>query len=155
MILMLHSCPAMLMLLFQCGEERYALECRYILTIVPLVRLIPQGQAPPYIAGLMRYFDKLVPVVDLCQLLRGKAAAPRLSTRIILVEHSLEQKRQIWGLMAEKVTETVAMEEMAFTNGQLVMDEQGVIQQVRLDRLASKVKPQLLLMGDEGDNSYY
>lgn len=143
------------MLLFQCGEERYALECRYVLTIVPLVRLIPQRQAPPYVAGLMRYFDKLVPVVDLCQLLQGKAAAPRLSTRIILVEHPLEQKRQIWGLVAEKVTETVAMQEMGFTNGQLAVDEQGVIQQVRLDCLAAKVNPQLLLMGDDGGSSNY
>ncbi len=136
------------MLLFHGGSERYALDCRYILTIVPMVELTKQRQAPPYIAGLMRYHQKLVPVIDLCQLLQGKPAANHLSTRIILVEYPLQEERHILGLVAERVTETVKMNSSAFEQGDLSMDGTGIIQQVRLDRLVSKLNTQFILAGD-------
>lgn len=138
----------MLMLVFHGGGERYALECRHILTIVPMVDLIKKSHAPSYVAGLMRYRQRLVPVIDLCQLLQGRQAANHLSTRIILVEYPLQEERQILGLIAERVTETIKMETSTFEQGDLSMDELGIIQQVSLDRLVSKLNPQFILAGN-------
>ena len=138
----------MLVLLFYSGEERYALDCRHILNIVPMVELTPQRHAPAYVAGLMRYHQNLVPVIDLCQLLQGKQAVKYLSTRIIMVECLFQEQSHRLGLIAERVTETVKIPKSAFAQGDLAMDHKGVIQQVRLDRLVSKLNTQFILAGD-------
>jgi chemotaxis-related protein WspB len=118
----------MLLLLFCLQEERYAIPSRQVLEIIPLVDLQPIHQSPQDIPGFFNYRGCIVPVIDLCQRLKGKSSRPHLSTRIILVDlrardHSLDpgqfpssnlaqsdrlgRSGTILGLMAERVTDTI------------------------------------------------
>jgi chemotaxis-related protein WspB len=98
----------MLLLLFEIGNGRYALETNRIIEIVPLVNLkkIPTSHA--YVAGLMNYRGKGIPVVDLCQLIDNSSFEDVLSTRIIIVSYPIKNlgDRSL-GLIANNVTETV------------------------------------------------
>jgi chemotaxis-related protein WspB len=118
----------MLLLLFCLQEERYAIPSRQVLEIIPLVDLQPIHQSPQDIPGFFNYRGCIVPVIDLCQRLKGKSSRPHLSTRIILVDlrakdqnlepgqfpssnlaqsDRLGRSGTILGLMAERVTDTI------------------------------------------------
>ena len=137
----------MLFLVFSIGHERYAIEGRQVVEVVPLVTLRPIAPAPDYVAGLLRYREHLVPVLDLRQLLQGQPCPARLSTRIILVHYRRQAGAQhTLGLIAERVTDTVTREPTDFAPagitvdnapylGDMVMDEQGMVQCVRVGDL--------------------
>lgn len=100
----------MLMLLFNVGEDRYALDSAQVVEVIPMVELKKIIQAPDYISGVFNYRGKSVPVLDLCRLMIARSSAIRLSTRVILVSYKPSgakgQLRTV-GLLAEKITETV------------------------------------------------
>ena len=78
---------AMLFLLFQMGNDRYALEARRVVEVVPLLELKHLPQAPKGVAGIFNYRGHPVPAVDVSELTLGVPAVERLSTRIIIVHH--------------------------------------------------------------------
>jgi len=78
----------MLFLLFQLGNDRYALEANRIVEIVPLLCLKTIPQAPKGVAGLLVYRGRAIPALDLCDLTFGRPARERMSTRIIIVNYS-------------------------------------------------------------------
>ena len=45
----------MLFLLFQLGQDRYALDTGRVAEVLPLVAITPIPQAPPELAGLFNY----------------------------------------------------------------------------------------------------
>jgi chemotaxis-related protein WspB len=98
----------MLLLLFEIGNGRYALETSQIIEIVPLVNLKKIPTTPAYVAGLMNYRGKGIPVVDLCQLVDNASIEDAFSTRIIIVSYPIKNlgDRPL-GLIANNVTETV------------------------------------------------
>lgn len=105
----------MLYLLLRMGTERYALDARRIVEVVPMVNLKPLPHAEPYIAGLFDYRGTLVPVIDLCRLTTTQHCGEFLTTRIVLVEYPAEAGRShILGLLAEQVTETIKIKEGEF-----------------------------------------
>ena len=127
------------MLLFCLKNERYALESKQIVEIVPLVEIKKIPHAPDYISGVFNYRGQIVPIVDLCQLIQGRPCHTHLSTRIILVnyfhnptaetaaanlllerqnpaEATSEQPGSILGLMAEQVVETLNKPEAEFVD---------------------------------------
>jgi len=75
----------MLFLLFQLGDDRYALEASRVVEVVPLLALKQIPQTAPGFAGIFSYRGRPVPAIDLCQLTLGVPARERLSTRIIIV----------------------------------------------------------------------
>ena len=75
----------MLLLTFTVGPNRYAVDAVRVVELVPRVELRPIPHAPAFLAGLLGYRGKIVPVIDLGLLLGGAACRDRLSTRIILV----------------------------------------------------------------------
>ncbi|MBD2197065.1 MULTISPECIES: chemotaxis protein CheW [Calothrix] len=143
----------MLMLLFCVENERYALASEQIVEIVPLVNLKTLPHKPDYFAGVFNYRGQIVPVIDLCQLLHGKRSRDYLSTRIILVNYrgdcSLKSHNSyILGLMAERVVETLHKSDLDLVDiniqigtapylGKMIVDEQGMIQCLRLEGLLS------------------
>ncbi|MGQ4647057.1 chemotaxis protein CheW [Lyngbya aestuarii] len=147
----------MLMLLFYIGGQRYALSSQPIVEIVPLVELKKMARSPKYVAGLLHYRNQIIPVIDLCQLLVGNSACPQLSTRIIIVNYwSSKQITYQLGLIAERVTETLDIESTDFKRtedigkntyslGEIVTDEQGIIQCIRLDYLFSESQQRYLM----------
>jgi chemotaxis-related protein WspB len=151
----------MLMLLFYVGPDRYALTCSQVVEVIPLVELRKLYHAPEYMAGLFNYRGSIVPVLDLSHLIQGSSSRHCLSTRIILVNYQQpNQNSRLVGLMAERVTDTVDVLESQFKDGgihlenaaylgQIIMDPEGTIQQLRLDSLLSKQAQAFLLPLEE------
>ena len=72
-------------------------------------------QSPRGVAGVFIYRGRPVPALDLCELTVGRPALEHLSTRIILINHSnAPGEKQLVGLIAERVTETLRREEKEF-----------------------------------------
>jgi chemotaxis-related protein WspB len=145
------------MLLFNVGNERYAIASQEVVEIIPLVLLKTLPHKPEHIAGVFNYHGSIVPVIDLCQLMRGKPCADNLSTRIILVNYCGRNLTQhILGLMAEQVVETLHKSESEFVDanihldaapylGKMILDDKGMIQCIRIEYLLSAAEQVNLL----------
>ena len=137
----------MLFLLFQIGKDRYGLEASQVVEVVPLVALKKIPPAPPGVAGILNYHGVLVPVLDLSEMAMGKLSAPRLSTRIILVNYPIDaEEKHILGLMAEQATETIQLDPAVFSDpgidvpeapylGPVAKDARGLIQRIEITKL--------------------
>ncbi|MDX1776080.1 MAG: chemotaxis protein CheW [Desulfobulbales bacterium] len=99
----------MLLLLFEIDKERYALDVRQVIEIVPLVKLKAIPTTPDYVAGLMNYRGEGIPVIDLNQLVESVPFENALSTRIIIINYPVKDKgdRHL-ALIANNVTETIS-----------------------------------------------
>jgi len=97
----------MLLLLFEIGNGRYALDINQIIEIVPLVILKKIPATPDYVAGLMNYRGLGTPVIDLNRLFESAPYEDVLSTRIIIISYpvNIEAKKPL-ALIANNVTET-------------------------------------------------
>lgn len=142
-----------LLLLFHIEENLYAIDTSNVIEVAPVVLLRKITTAPDYIAGVFNYHNTIVPVIDLCQVLRGTPCQLCYSTRLIMVnawidsppnEDSTRQQQQ-FGLMAERVIETlrVPTETLAHAEtmghasilGELFIEEKGLIQKVNWEHL--------------------
>jgi len=99
----------MLALVFHVGTDRFALGCADVVEVIPRVELRSIPHAPSFVPGLFTYRGAIVPVVDLCLLIRGHVCPERLSSRIIIVRPS---GRAI-GLLAERVLDTLELDPRA------------------------------------------
>jgi len=133
---------AMLVVLMRIGDQRFGLDARDVLEIVPGVPLLPVPGAPQWIAGVLHHRDGLAPVVDLAQLIRGAPAARLLSTRIVVLRRAAEDGGAPIGLLAEAITETVRIDDARLRAaglrapdapwlGPIALDEGGPMQLVR------------------------
>ncbi len=114
----------MLMLLFQLGNSRYAIPALEVVEVAPHVELEAITMAPDCIRGLFDYRGLHVPVIDLCRLINNSPCNNSFTSRIILVNYPLADGTQrVIGLLAERITETVNMDEAAFTSTGLNMEE--------------------------------
>jgi len=137
----------MLMLLFQLGSSRYAIPAREVVEVASMVKLDPLPKTPDYIAGLFNYRGKHVPVLDLCKLASDQPCSNLITTRMILVEFPLAAGgTRTLGLLAERVTETLQLEDQDFTDtginipdavfiGRATHTEQGLVQQLSITEL--------------------
>ena len=137
----------MLFVLFQLGNDRYALEAARLLEVLPLVRLKRIPQAPRGIAGAFNYRGTPTPAVDLCDLALGRPAELRLSTRLLVVRYGAGSDERALGLIAERTTETMRRAPEDFVPagvtapaarylGPIVTDARGsLIQRVDVDAL--------------------
>ena len=138
----------MLFVLFQLGNERFALEARRVVEIVPLLELKKIPQAPRGMAGMFIYRGQPVPALDLCELTLGRPAREHFSTRIIITNHQTgaSDAEQLVGLIVERATETIRREPQDFVEssvrltenaflGKMLKDAEGVIQLISLERL--------------------
>jgi chemotaxis-related protein WspB len=150
----------MMLLLFTVGEDRFGLEARHIVEVVPYVVLNRLVGMPECVTGLFNYRREVVPVIDLSQMLTGVPARRNLSTRIILVKYPVDEGRhRTVGLLAERATETVKYPPSAFSAAgagvrnerfvsSLIMDEKGMVQCVQLERLLPREVSEALLFAD-------
>ncbi|MEH2075813.1 MAG: chemotaxis protein CheW [Nostoc sp.] len=150
----------MLMLLLNIGNERYAIESRQVVEVIPFVLLKTLPHQPEYIAGVFNYRGRIIPVIDLRRLMRGKPSSEYLSTRIVLVNYwgnNTELKAPyILGLITEQVVETFHKSEVEFVDsniqidtapylGNMIVDDQGMIQCLRIEYLLSEAQQVNLL----------
>ena len=123
----------MLMLLFQIGVDRYALEASQVAEVLPMVHLQRVPHAPPGVAGIFDYHGELVPVVDLNELMLGRKANARISTRIILVRYQTEAGSRSFGLIAERTTETLQRRREDFVEAGLRAGSVPLLERVTTD----------------------
>jgi chemotaxis-related protein WspB len=137
----------MLFLIFQLGQDRYALEAGHVVEVLPLVEMKRIPGAPRGVAGIFNYRGRPVPAVDLTELTLGQPAGERLSTRIIIINYPDDTgKFQPLGLIAEHATEIIRRDKKDFVDtglnlgtpaylGPVLMDGRGAIHWVREQRL--------------------
>jgi chemotaxis-related protein WspB len=137
----------MLLLVFQLGSSRFALEARAICEVAPYARLEPLAQVPAFVAGLFDFRGEMVPVIDLRHLVQGEPCKRHMTSRIMLVDYPLPGGTQrLLGLLAEQVTETIKADPDDFTRtgvhvedtpylGDIARDEQGMIHLLRPGQL--------------------
>ncbi len=140
----------MLLLLFHIAHERYGLKAGQVVEVAPLVCLKTIPQTPDYIAGLFDYRGQPVPVIDLCRLVSKQTCKVCMTTRIIIVNYGSDNgRKQILGLLAEQVTETVKHDPAALITpdisiteaswlGELVKDGEGMLRLIEIDGLLPK-----------------
>src|SRR5579883_332383 len=105
----------MLYLMFQLGQDRYALHTRQVVEVLPMVRVKEIPQAEEGVVGVFDYRGTPVPLLDLSTLAFKKASRARMSTRIILIDYEAESgQKHLLGLLAEKATETLRRSEEEF-----------------------------------------
>jgi len=140
----------MLFLLFHVGEDRYVVDARKVIEVVPLVKLSNFPNTASYVAGLCNYRAVPVPVIDVRQLLDEIPSKQVMSTRILLAHYtSYSGQEHHLGLIVEHATETIslAVERFHRTASQtseynyvsnMMTDEKGIIQWIDVDHLLSK-----------------
>jgi chemotaxis-related protein WspB len=89
----------MLLLTFTVGPNRYAVDVKRVIEVLPRVDLVAIPHAPAVLTGLLEYRGSVVPVLDLALLLGSAPCQDCLSTRIILVDdtvrdHNLQYQDQ-------------------------------------------------------------
>ena len=95
----------MLVLTFQIGTARLALDVRRVQEVVPCVRLEHVTGGPPWLAGVFVYRGRVVPVVDLHRLVGAGDCPPLLSSRIILIPYPPQSTESFLGLLASQVAD--------------------------------------------------
>ncbi|WP_016836504.1 chemotaxis protein CheW [Herbaspirillum lusitanum] len=113
----------MLFLIFQIGNERYALDAAQVAVVLPPAPCKQVPEAPPWVRGIFSHEGSNVPVLDVSMLALGTPAAARLSTRMVLVRYTPEGKTpQLLGLIVERATDTLRCEAADFTGSGLAHD---------------------------------
>lgn len=137
----------MLFLLFQLGSDRFALDIRQIVEVLPFIDITRVSRMPPSVAGVLNYRGVPVPVIDLSQLMLDRPALRRLNTRIVVVHCAAENgETRLLGLIAERATEMSHLRADAFKGSAVVgadvrhvshvtVDEDGLIQRLDVNRL--------------------
>jgi chemotaxis-related protein WspB len=140
----------MLLLMFRAGESDYALDAARVVEVIPRVDLRPIPHAPAFVAGLLGYRGRVVPVIDFSLLVGAAASTPVLSTRVVLARFmGHDHEPRLVGLAAEDVSHVVTvdrrevvapamqLEEAPFL-GEVVRHDGGLIQLVLADKLLSE-----------------
>jgi chemotaxis-related protein WspB len=132
-------------LIFHIGADRYGLRLRAIVRVLPLLELKQLPLAPDYVAGLMDFHGRPVPVVDLCALAGLARSREHFDSRILVVDYvGPDGVSHALGLLAEHVRgiQEFAVDEMRDAGvtaapflGQVASDAEGMIQLVELEHL--------------------
>lgn len=137
----------MLFVLFQLGDDRYALDAVQVEEILPLVAIKQIPRAPHGVAGVIRYRGIPVPVLDLTQMALGRPSARRMNTRIVMARSpDRDGTMRLLGLLAEKVNNTVRCQAGEFADpgvynpdapwlGAVGGDAMGLVQWVNIGSL--------------------
>lgn len=116
----------MLFLIFQIGNDRYALDTSQVAVVLPPAPCKQVPDAPAWVRGIFSHNGRNVPVLDISLLALGKPAAQRLSTRLVLVHYTPSVQTgldpQLLGLIVEKATDTLRCEASDFTDSGLLHD---------------------------------
>ena len=146
----------MLYLKFFIGDERYVIAINQITAITPYVYLNSIPLMPDYVAGLLNYQDRTIPVIDLCQLLISRSCVRMLSTRIIVttINSSKGNSDIAIGFLVENATETFSVDEGEFVQpgmsnpdapfiGRVVNDDEGMITRISPQDVFEKLDVEL------------
>ncbi len=94
-------------LTFSVGGEEYAMRILSVREILLYGAVTTVPKAAPWIRGVTNVRGSVVPVVDLGTKLGVGDTTPTLSTRIIVVDASIDGETTTIGLMADSVTQVI------------------------------------------------
>ena len=149
----------MLFMQFKINDDRYVIEAKDIIEIVPFANLKRIPKAPPYVAGLLNYRGDTVPVIDVCFLMGEKLCELKLSSRIALVNYKDDDGKLVCiGLLIEHLTETVRFDEKDFSDsgvnlkdnpylGKIVIDGNCIVQMVNIRKIIPEEAREILFNG--------
>ncbi len=124
----------MLFVIFQIGDQGYALAAEQVVEILPMLPLRAVRGAPTGMAGSFAYRGNFIPAIDLCALELGRSAADRMSTRIIVTRmHDRSGGEQPVGLVVENATDILRCEPEAFSP--FATGPRGLVQRIEIDAL--------------------
>jgi chemotaxis-related protein WspB len=101
----------MLVLSFEVGPSRFALDARRVVQVVPRVPLRSLPLAEHGLAGLLDLGGTVLPVLDLGLRFHHQPCADRLSTRIVVVRVPHAGRDVPLGLVAERVIDLHELDE--------------------------------------------
>ncbi|HEV7815360.1 MAG TPA: chemotaxis protein CheW [Janthinobacterium sp.] len=132
-------------LIFHIGHDRYGLRLGAIVRVLPLLELKQLPLAPAFVAGLMDFHGRSVPVVDLSRLAGLADSQEHFDSRILVVDYMApDGAAHLLGLLAEHVRGIQEVDEAALADagvtaapflGQVASDAEGIIQLVELEYL--------------------
>ncbi|MHC6227040.1 chemotaxis protein CheW [Pseudomonas sp. X10] len=155
------AAKGVLYLVFQIAGQRFALDAREVIEVLPRRALKPIAQAPAWVAGILAHRGALVPVVDMSSLSFGQPAPLRTSTRLVLVHYRADAQRpdlQL-GLILEQATDTLRCHSGEFQPygldtgeapylGPVRQDSEGMLQRISVNDLLPDEARQLLFPGE-------
>jgi len=136
-----------LAIVFNLGEERFALEATQLLSVVPAAPLRALPGAMPGVVGMLPFRRRHIPVVDLELLVNGVLCRERLSTRILVVDVSSATQSRWLGLRVEGALDSLTLNADAAQApdraqipgadylGHLVQAQEQTVQVVRVEGL--------------------
>jgi len=136
----------MLLLSFNISNERYVIETNKVIEIVPMVLLKKIPGAGKVVAGMLNYHGQAVPVIDINALCNSDVVKKSLTSRIILLQYKEER---ILGLLAERVTETLHIDDSEFNDigikvsdydflGKVAEHDDSLLQLINIENLLSE-----------------
>jgi len=150
-------------LVFHLGKDRYGLNTEHVVRVLPMLELKQLPKAPAYVAGLMNFHGKPVPVIDLCALAGGAPCARHFDTRILLVDYRAgDGGKHALGLVAERVAGIEQVRQDDFLDpgvstqntpylGKIAARDGALLQLVNVDHLLTpQVRDILFPLEDKG-----
>ncbi len=142
------------MLLFQVGEERWAIAAAHIQDVVPLVDLQKTPYSRPMAAGLLNYHGDMLTAVDVSQLIGNRAVSQAMSTRTVVVKlagkSSPEATENRLALLVDRAGETARLSRIVSTaaqnmyaEGTFQMASGEVVQQLAIAPIFARLNSQL------------
>jgi chemotaxis-related protein WspB len=154
-------------LLFHLGMDRYAINAKEIVEVLPLRRLKQVPETPNWVAGIIEHRGHMIPVLDLSQRVLQRAANTRGSTRLVLVNFEAQHGAPpvVLGLILEQATDTLRLPPEAFVPtgleagqpdylGPAQTDERGLIQRIEVNGLLDEEMRALLFKAVTADEQH-
>jgi len=107
----------MQLLTFTVSGRRYGIDTRRVVEVLPLIAARPLPKQPNEVRGLIRYRGRMLPAIDLSQLISDVQCRDRLGTRTIIVQLSTPTNDPaLLGLVAEDVVGIATAAKTAVTS---------------------------------------
>ncbi|GHB93931.1 chemotaxis protein CheW [Cerasicoccus arenae] len=108
----------MLTVLFHLGDQSFAIDAECVEIVIPALPLRPVPGAPAFVGGRFEYRGRIIPVIDLGQLIFKHPLNEGLSSRYMLIQYKKPQGgTALLGLWAERVTETLEVSDDMLAEG--------------------------------------
>jgi chemotaxis-related protein WspB len=147
----------MLFLLLYLDSDCYALDVSQVVEILPFVSVKKMLRSPQGVVGTINYHGTFVPIIDFSEMVLGRRAPTRLSTRILLLRcRGQDGLPCLVGLVAERATETMRCEAADFVSagitniaapylGGIASTPRGLVQRIELENFLPKVLGDLVI----------
>ena len=106
----------MQLLTFTVGKQQYGINTRNIVEVLPFITAQELPQQAEEIRGLIRYRGKLLPVLDLCQLILDRPCKLQLGTRTIVAKTIADEADDASVLFAITAEDVVGISTTTFDN---------------------------------------